>query len=94
VLLLDEPLGALDPMVRAELQTDLRSWFARLNKSVLLVTHDMAEAAFFSQHLVLMRAGEILQQGPCKQLLRQPASDFVSAFVNAQRQLGETLAEG
>jgi osmoprotectant transport system ATP-binding protein len=91
VVLLDEPLGALDPMVRAELQQELRDCFVQLHKSVLLVTHDMAEAAFFSGHLVLMRAGEILQQGSCSQLLQQPASDFVVAFVKAQRQLSEIL---
>jgi osmoprotectant transport system ATP-binding protein len=91
VLLLDEPLGALDPMVRAELQQELRACFAQLGKAVLLVTHDMAEAAFFSEHLVLMRGGQVLQQGSCSQLLRQPASDFVVSFVKAQRQLSEIL---
>jgi osmoprotectant transport system ATP-binding protein len=94
VLLLDEPLGALDPMVRAELQEELRSCFAQLQKSVLLVTHDMAEAAFFSKQLILMRAGEVLQQGSCTQLLQQPASDFVAAFVKAQRQLSDLVAQG
>jgi osmoprotectant transport system ATP-binding protein len=92
VLLLDEPLGALDPMVRAELQQELRDCFAQLRKTVLLVTHDMAEAAFFSEHLVLMRDGQLLQRGSCTQLLQQPASDFVVAFVKAQRQLSEILA--
>jgi osmoprotectant transport system ATP-binding protein len=92
VLLLDEPLGALDPMVRAELQQELRTCFTQLRKTVLLVTHDMAEAAFFSQHLVLMRSGEVLQQGSCAQLLQQPANDFVVTFVKAQRQLTEILA--
>ncbi len=92
VLLLDEPLGALDPMVRAELQQELRTWFASLHKSVLLVTHDMAEAAFFANHLVLMRNGQVLQQGSCRQLLQQPADDFVGAFVSAQRHLSEILA--
>ena len=92
VLLLDEPLGALDPMVRAELQEELRSCFAQLQKSVVLVTHDMAEAAFFAEQLVLMRAGEILQQGSCMQLLQQPANDFVAAFVKAQRQLSDIVA--
>jgi osmoprotectant transport system ATP-binding protein len=92
VLLLDEPLGALDPMVRAELHQELRDWFGRLGKSVLLVTHDMAEAAYFSQHLVLMRDGEILQQGSYPQLLREPANEFVSSFVQAQRRLSAALA--
>ncbi|HEY0706288.1 MAG TPA: ATP-binding cassette domain-containing protein, partial [Polyangia bacterium] len=53
VLLLDEPLGALDPLVRADLQADLASVFARLAKSVVIVTHDLAEAAWLAQRLVL-----------------------------------------
>jgi osmoprotectant transport system ATP-binding protein len=85
VLLLDEPLGALDPMVRYGLQEDLRRLFARLKKSVLLVTHDMAEAAFFSRHLVLMRAGRVVQQGSYEDLVKSPAEDFVREFVRAQR---------
>jgi osmoprotectant transport system ATP-binding protein len=84
-LLLDEPLGALDPMVRYELQDELRALFARLGKSVLLVTHDLAEAAFFSEHIVLMRAGEIVQQGAYRELIERPANDFVRAFLRAQR---------
>lgn len=87
VLLLDEPLGALDPMVRYGLQEDLRRLFERLKKSVLLVTHDMAEAAFFSQHLVLMRSGRVVQQGRYEDLVQSPAEDFVREFVKAQRGL-------
>lgn len=87
VLLLDEPLGALDPMVRHGLQEDLHRLFERLGKSVLLVTHDMAEAAFFSKHIVLMREGQIVQQGTYRDLTESPAEDFVRDFVKAQRGL-------
>jgi osmoprotectant transport system ATP-binding protein len=90
VLLLDEPLGALDPMVRHGLQQELRDLFARLAKSVLLVTHDMAEAAFFSRKLVLMRAGSIVQQGAYEDLASAPAEEFVTSFVQAQRGLLDT----
>ena len=62
ILLLDEPLGALDPMIRYELQRELKSIFERLAKTVILVTHDIAEAAFLSHTLVLMREGHIVQQ--------------------------------
>ncbi len=55
IVLLDEPLGALDPMVRAELQTDLRSIFRTLNKTVVMVTHDLAEAGWFGHEIVLLR---------------------------------------
>ncbi|HEY0943117.1 MAG TPA: ATP-binding cassette domain-containing protein [Steroidobacter sp.] len=87
VLLLDEPLGALDPMVRHGLQEDLRRLFERLGKSVLLVTHDMAEAAFFARSIVLMREGKIVQRGTYKDLIEAPAEQFVSDFVQAQRGL-------
>jgi osmoprotectant transport system ATP-binding protein len=87
VLLLDEPLGALDPMIRAELQDDLRAIFAELDKTVVLVTHDLAEAAYLGHHIVLLRDGRIVQQGTLAELVGQPADPFVTAFVNAQRRL-------
>lgn len=92
VLLLDEPLGALDPMVRFGLQEELRQLFDRLNKSVLLVTHDMAEAAFFSRHIVLMREGRIVQEGAYQELADSPAEEFVGDFVRAQRGLRDRIA--
>ncbi len=85
VLLLDEPLGALDPMTRFDLQQDLRDAFARLAKTVVLVTHDLAEAAFLAGRTVLMRDGRIVQEGTVEELARAPADDFVAHFVRAQR---------
>ena len=64
LLLLDEPLGALDPMIRYRLQQELKSIFGQLGKTVVMVTHDIAEAAFFGQTLVLMRDGRIVQTAP------------------------------
>ena len=87
LLLLDEPLGAIDPLVRAELQDDLSAIFARLDKAVIVVTHDLAEAAFFARRMVLLRQGRIVQQGSIETLLRQPAEPFVTRFVEAQRRL-------
>jgi osmoprotectant transport system ATP-binding protein len=87
VLLLDEPLGALDPLTRADLQEDLRRAFAELGKTVVLVTHDLAEAAFFSPRLVLLRDGTIVQEGSLEDLARAPAEPFVARFVSAQRRL-------
>jgi osmoprotectant transport system ATP-binding protein len=84
VLLLDEPLAALDPMVRAELQDDLAAIFRRLKKTVVLVTHDINEAAFFADQIVLMRAGRIVQAGTAGDLFDRPAEAFVSEFVRAQ----------
>jgi osmoprotectant transport system ATP-binding protein len=86
-LLLDEPLGALDPLVRHGLQDELRDIFARLGKTVIMVTHDMAEAAFFSDRLVLMRHGRIIQDGSLDDFQREPADDFVREFLAAHRNL-------
>jgi osmoprotectant transport system ATP-binding protein len=85
LLLLDEPLGALDPLVRASLQTDLKEIFGRLGQTVLFVTHDLAEAIYFSDEVVLMNAGRIVQKGTISDLRERPADPFVSEFINAQR---------
>jgi osmoprotectant transport system ATP-binding protein len=90
LLLLDEPLGALDPLVRAALQKDLKEIFARLRQTALLVTHDLAEAAYLGDEIVLMHEGRIVQQGSLKDLRQRPATNFVSEFINAQRSLALT----
>src|SRR6185369_13891556 len=61
LLLLDEPLGALDPVVRAGLRSELKEVFNRLGKTVLIVTHDIDEAAFFGHTVTLLRDGRIEQ---------------------------------
>jgi len=85
LLLLDEPLGALDPLVRASLQKDLKEIFAGLKQTALLVTHDLAEAAYLGDEIVLMNEGRIVQQGSITDLREGPADPFVSEFINAQR---------
>jgi len=85
LLFLDEPLGALDPLVRADLQDDLADIFRRLGKSVVLVTHDLAEAALFGHVLVLLQDGHIVQRGSLDELVTRPASPFVTRFIRAQR---------
>ena len=93
LLLLDEPLGALDPMIRYQLQQELKAIFARLGKTVVMVTHDIAEAVFFGQTLVLMREGSIVQTGTFKELAQSPAESFVEQFISAQREPMAKLAE-
>jgi osmoprotectant transport system ATP-binding protein len=93
LLLLDEPLGALDPLIRADLQTDLRDIFRALGKTVLLVTHDLGEAAFLGDLIVLLRAGRVVQRGTLADLVRAPAEPFVTQFINAQRRPLEALEE-
>ena len=92
LLLLDEPLGALDPLVRAELQDDLAAVFAAVGTSVVLVTHDLSEAALLGHTLVLLQEGRIVQQGTAQDLLQRPADPFVTRFVSAQRRFGEPEA--
>jgi osmoprotectant transport system ATP-binding protein len=87
VLLLDEPLGDLDPMIRAELQEDLRAIFRELGKTVVLVTHDLNEASFLGDRITLLSDGRIVQQGSLEDLADAPANDFVARFVRAQRRL-------
>jgi osmoprotectant transport system ATP-binding protein len=85
LLLLDEPLGALDPLVRAALQKDLKEIFQRLNQTAILVTHDLAEAAYLGDEIVLMGEGRVVQRGTLRELQEQPASSFVTEFISAQR---------
>ena len=73
VLLLDEPLGALDPIVRSSLQQELKDIFQSLGKTVILVTHDLHEAAYLGDVLVLLKSGQVMQQGTLDQLQNQPA---------------------
>src|SRR5712664_1329819 len=84
VLLLDEPLGALDPIVRAELQDQLGTLFAALAKTVVLVTHDIREAARLGRTITLMTAGRVVQQGTFADLVERPAVPFVRQFLTAQ----------
>ena len=88
-LLLDEPLGALDPIVRHGLQDELKAIFEHLRKTVIVVTHDLAEAAWFAPRLVLLRAGTVVQEGSFADLRDHPAVPFVTDFVEARRPLPE-----
>jgi osmoprotectant transport system ATP-binding protein len=84
ILLLDEPLGALDPIVRAELQAQLGRLFATLGKTVVLVTHDIREAALLGGAITLMTDGRVVQQGTFADLAERPATPFVTQFLTAQ----------
>jgi osmoprotectant transport system ATP-binding protein len=89
VLLLDEPFGALDPMVRARLQDELKEIFKRLQQTIVMVTHDMAEAGFLANRIVLLNEGRVVQSGTLDDLRTRPASEFVRDFLHAQRGLAE-----
>src|SRR5262245_32841886 len=93
ILLMDEPLGALDPMIRAELQDDLKGIFLSLKKTVVIVTHDLSEAAFFGDTIILMHKGRIVQQGQFRDLIDRPADSFVGQFVHAQLRRLATISK-
>jgi osmoprotectant transport system ATP-binding protein len=84
-LILDEPMGALDPVVRAELQRELRKIFGQLNKTVVMVTHDIYEAVYFGHTITLLQEGKVAQHADYRDVLANPANDFVREFVNSQR---------
>jgi len=85
VLLLDEPLGALDPLIRFDLQNDLKEIFQSLRKTVVMVTHDIAEAAFFGNRILLLKDGRIVQEGLLRDMIDNPAEAFVEQFIKSQR---------
>ena len=94
LLLLDEPLGALDPMIRAELRVDLRAIFDRLGQTVVLVTHDLVEAEVLGDRVVLMKQGAVVQEGTLRDLVERPAESFVERFVRAQSRPGAATGGG
>jgi osmoprotectant transport system ATP-binding protein len=87
VMLLDEPMAALDPLIRRSLQQELKAIFQRLAKTVLLVTHDLGEAVYLAEQITLLHEGRIVQTGSYGDLLLRPTDPFVTAFINAQRTL-------
>jgi osmoprotectant transport system ATP-binding protein len=84
ILLLDEPIGALDPITRAKLQEELKSIFQTLAKTVVMVTHDVSEAAFFGDTIMVLHQGRVLQQGRFRDLVDAPADAFITDFIKAQ----------
>jgi len=87
LLLLDEPFAALDPLVRVNLQRDLKEICAQLQQTVLVVTHDLPEAAFLANDIVLVNGGRIVQRGSIADLRAKPANEFAREFISAQRSL-------
>ena len=88
VMLMDEPFGAVDPIVRERLQNEFLRLQQDLAKTILFVTHDIDEAIKMGDLVAVMQAGGLLAQfAPPEELLAQPASDFVARFVGADRGL-------
>ncbi len=88
VLLMDEPFGAVDPIVRGRLQDELLTLQARLHKTIVLVTHDLDEAIRVADRIALLDLGGTLEQyAPADEILRAPANEFVEKFVGEDRGL-------
>ncbi|HEY1899759.1 MAG TPA: ATP-binding cassette domain-containing protein [Steroidobacteraceae bacterium] len=85
VMLLDEPMAALDPLIRSTLQQELKAIFHRLGKTVLIVTHDLGEAVFLAERVTLLSDGKVVQTGTYRDLVLTPADTFVTSFIKAQR---------
>jgi sulfate transport system ATP-binding protein len=91
VLLLDEPFGALDATVRAELRLWLRRLHDEQGVTTVLVTHDQEEAMEISDRIAVMHAGRIEQVGPPVEVYDAPANDFVMGFLGPVSRVGERL---
>ena len=93
VLLLDEPLGALDLKLRQEMQTELKSLQQELGVSFVFVTHDQEEALTMSDRIAVMHDGKLLQVGTAEELYDQPANRFVADFIGQTNLIDATVAD-
>ncbi len=83
VLLMDEPFGALDPIIKFRLWQEFKQLNQQLQKTILLVTHDLAEAFFLANDIILINKGKIVQRGTPQNFLNNPTSDFAAEFIQA-----------
>ena len=81
VLLMDEPFGALDPLIRREMQDELLVLQKRLKKTIVFITHDLNEALLLGDKIAIMKDGMIVQVGTAQEIVAHPADDYVAAFV-------------
>jgi osmoprotectant transport system ATP-binding protein len=85
IVLMDEPFSALDPITRAQLQSELVSLQTRLKKTIVFVTHDMDEAIKIADRICILDSGQILQYDTPENILKNPANQYVSEFVGRKR---------
>ena len=83
IILMDEPFGALDPITRSELHSEFQTLQHVVDKTTIIVTHDLAEAFVLGDRLVLLDKGEEVQSGRKEDFLERPATEFVEKFVEA-----------
>ena len=85
ILLLDEPLGALDLKLRRQMQRELKALQKELHITFVYITHDQEEARYLSDRIIVMNAGQIEQMGPTEEIFEHPATDFVRDFIEESR---------
>lgn len=93
IMLMDEPFGALDPLIRDELATDYRAIHDKLGLTTVLVTHDMTEALLLADRIAVMRDGRLLQIALAQELFASPADDYVRALIDMPRRRARRLAD-
>ena len=81
ILLMDEPFSALDPLIRREMQSLLADLEQELGRTIVFVTHDLAEAVKLGNRIAIIRDGQIVQMGTGEEILTHPADGYVSAFT-------------
>jgi glycine betaine/proline transport system ATP-binding protein len=81
VMLFDEPFSALDPLIRRDMQNEVIRLHHELGKTMIFITHDLAEALKLGDHVMIMRAGKVIQVGSPEELVARPADDYVADFV-------------
>jgi osmoprotectant transport system ATP-binding protein len=84
VMLMDEPFSALDPITRYQLQRDLLSWKSHYHLTVVFVTHDIREARFLADRIVIMEKGQIAQLGVWDELRQNPANEYIESLLNQE----------
>ncbi|MDN5842138.1 MAG: glycine betaine/L-proline ABC transporter ATP-binding protein [Alcaligenaceae bacterium] len=81
ILLMDEAFSALDPLIRHEMQDQLLALQARLNKTIVFITHDLDEALRLGNRIAILKDGELVQEGTPEDILLAPANDYIEAFL-------------
>jgi glycine betaine/proline transport system ATP-binding protein len=92
ILLMDEPFSALDPLIRARLQDELLDLQAKLQRTIIFVSHDLDEAFKLGNRIALMEGGRIVQIGTAREIIANPVSDYVADFVAHMNPLGVLTA--
>ena len=83
IIIMEEALSALDPLIRREMQHEILALQRKLNKTVIFITHDLDEAIRLADRVLIMKDGEIAQIGTMEEILSKPANEYVAKFVNA-----------